>query len=62
MDHLRLSAFFLDCRKKVNLLSSNIGKYGQRQARSAKDGQSWAKIGKDGQKLSAGETCFEIDR
>ena len=27
-----------------------------------KNGQSWAEIGKDGQKLSAGETCFEIDR
>ena len=34
----------------------------QGQPKIGKDGQSWAKIGKDGQKLSAGETCFEIDR
>lgn len=34
----------------------------QGRPKIGKDGQSWAKIGKDGQKLSAGETCFEIDR
>ena len=34
----------------------------QGRPKIGKDGQSWAKIGKDGQKLSAGETCFEIDQ